>query len=212
MIARHAMVTVTSAAWSGLMTARPELAGEPLVAGWVKAGNPLVARRGIGADPDGLVPLGLPLPPTHGKRRIAVALGCEDIIAVAPPPLLADAAAIAPERWRATLERLLARDRLVRCFGSLAWQYLTGLPYLTETSDLDLIWRLPSSAKLGALLAAIAEIAAAAPMRIDGEVIGSMGGANWRELIAGDGLEVLLKGQTGVRMVPRQVFLAGGAA
>lgn len=212
MIARHAMVTVTPAAWSDLMAARPDLAGEPLVADWVRAGNPLVARRGISADPAGLVPLGLPLPPAYGKRRIAVTLGCEDIVAVAPPPSLVDAAVTAPERWHETLERMIACDPLVRCFGSLAWQHLTGLPYLTETSDLDLIWELPPDTKLGDLLEAIAEIAAAAPMRIDGEVIGPMGGVNWRELHDANSHEVLLKKQNEVRMVPRRVFLAGGAA
>src|SRR5205807_67055 len=82
----------------------PELAGEPIPEGWARAGRPLVVRRPTCSDTAGLVPLGLPLPPSHGKRRIAVSLAAADIVVSAPPPLLADAAAAAPAAWRATIE------------------------------------------------------------------------------------------------------------
>ena len=52
----------------------PELAGEPIVAGWAGADRPLIVRRPTCSDVVGMIPLGLPLPPSHGKRRIAVSL------------------------------------------------------------------------------------------------------------------------------------------
>ena len=42
---RHTMVKPSPRAWSALMAQRPDLANEPLVAGWVDAGYPLVVRR-----------------------------------------------------------------------------------------------------------------------------------------------------------------------
>ena len=179
---RHTMVSPSPSAWAALMVARSDLAAEPLVAGWARAGHPLVVRRPACGDAAGAIPLGLPLPPAHGKRRIAVTLGRDDVAGVRPPPLLAEAAHAAPAGWRDSVGALLRLDSQTRVYGSLAWQHLTGLPYLSETSDLDLLWQLPSRANVGALLVGIATVARDAPMRIDGEVIGAAGGVQWREL------------------------------
>ncbi|WP_245286679.1 malonate decarboxylase holo-[acyl-carrier-protein] synthase [Bradyrhizobium sp. ARR65] len=138
-LARHTMVKASAAGWAAAMNRYPELASEPLVAGWAHAGRPLVVRRPARSDTAGLVPLGLPLPPSHGKRRIAISLAAVDIVAAAPPPLLAEAAAAAPASWRATIDRLVQLLPETRVYGSVAWQHLTGLPYLSDSSDLDLL-------------------------------------------------------------------------
>ena len=41
---RHAMAFPASAAWAVLMAERPDLAAEPIVAGWADAGYPLDGR------------------------------------------------------------------------------------------------------------------------------------------------------------------------
>ena len=125
--------------------------------------------------------------------------------------MLVEAAAAAPPGWRDCIDRLLDLDPQTRAFGSLAWQHLTALLYLSEGSDLDLLWQLPPAADVGALLAGIAAIAWAAPMRIDGEVVGAAGGVQWRELQGDDAGEVLVKGPGDVRTMSRAGFLAGGA-
>jgi phosphoribosyl-dephospho-CoA transferase len=205
---RHAFVKTTAAAWASFIATRPNLAADPLVATWATRGLPLIARRGTGSTDDQLIPLGLPLPPAHGKRRIAVALPREAIVDVAAPPLLAKARQVAPDHWQESIAQLLALAPDVRCFGSLAWQYLTGLSFLSAGSDLDLLWPLPASG-LERLLAAIARLDQHAPMRIDGEIIGPQGGVNWRELHEATGSEVLLKGPHDVCMIARGAFLAG---
>lgn len=194
------------------MNRHPELAGEPIVAGWARAGRPLIVRRPGCSDAAGLIPLGLPLPPSHGKRRIAVSLAAADIVAFAPPPLLADAAAAAPAHWRETIDLLLQLLPETRTFGSLAWQHLTGLPYLTESSDLDLLWPLSSVRQAKTLPSDIARIAKQAPMRLDGEVTAPAGGVQWRELTGTDEDEVLVKGPTGVASTTRGAFLSGAAS
>ena len=208
-LARHSMVKVSASGWTAAMNRYPELASEPIVAGWAHAGRPLVVRRPACSDAAGLIPLGLPLPPSHGKRRIAVSLAAADIVASAPPPLLADAATAAPAAWGETIYRLLQLLPETRTFGSLAWQHLTGLPYLSEGSDLDLLWPLSSAEHARTLLPDIARIAKQAPMRLDGEIVAAAGGVQWRELIGTDADEVLVKGSTGVTSTTRAAFLAG---
>lgn len=207
-LARHSMVKASVSAWTAVMNRYPELASEPIVAGWIHAGRPLIVRRPACSDVVGMIPLGLPLPPSHGKRRIAVSLAAADIVASAPPPLLADAAAAAPAHWRETIDQLLQLLPETRTFGSLAWQHLTGLPYLTERSDLDLLWPLSSAT----LPSDIAGIAKQAPMRLDGEITGPAGGVQWRELTGADEDEVIVKSTTGVTNTTRAAFLSGAAS
>ena len=201
-LSRHTLVTPSVSAWAAVMAARPDLAAEPLVAQWAAARRPLITRRPVQGDAPGTIPLGLPLPPSHGKRRIALTLRPGEICDIRPPPQLADAIGVAPAAWQNSIVRLLRLDRLTRVFGSLAWQHLTGLTYLSESSDLDLLWRRPTEA----LLVGIAAIALDAPMRIDGEILGAAGGVQWRELWHDD---VLVKGPDGVRAMAREHFLAG---
>lgn len=188
------------------MRQRPELAGEPLVAGWAERGFPLVLRRPLVGDPPGEWPLGLPLPPAHNKRRIALTLPEQDISAMAPAPRLADAAQNAPDEWHHAIDRLLLLDMTTRCFGSLAWQHMTGLAYLSATSDLDLLWDLPAYPH--DLIIGIEAITRTAPMRIDGEVSGPHGAVQWRELQAAVD-NVVVKGETGVTLMLKDTFLAG---
>lgn len=208
-LARHSMVKASASGWTAAMSRYPQLASEPIVAGWVHVGRPLIVRRPACTDIAGMIPLGLPLPPSHGKRRIAISLAAADIVASAPPPLLADAAATAPAAWGETIYELLQVLPATRTFGSLAWQYLTGLPYLSNSSDLDLLWPLSAAEQGDTLPSDIARIAQRAPMRLDGEIVGPAGGAQWRELTGTDEDEVLVKGPTGVTSTTRAAFLAG---
>jgi len=96
-----------------------------------------------------------------------------------------------------------------RVFGSLAWRALTGLDYLTDRSDLDLLLYVRRDTDLRRLAAELAEIEAAAPMRLDGELVRDDAAAvNWRELHAG-AREILVKTVGGVALVDTSLFLLG---
>lgn len=165
-------------------------AGTP-ASGWAEAGRPLIVRRIAPGDPDDCVPLGLPLPPDADgrRRRIPIALRPASLAPVRSPTL-AQARATAPAAWHPTVDALVAfgaRHGLVpRPFGSLLWQAVTGLAYLTAASDLDVLWLLPETCDpdgLRHLLDGIAAVAEVAPMRLDGEVLlPDGGGIHWREL------------------------------
>ncbi|KWI34005.1 malonate decarboxylase holo-[acyl-carrier-protein] synthase [Burkholderia stagnalis] len=210
---RHALVTLTAAGWAALLARDAALAGDARVRAWAARGWPLVVRRAL-PDEAG-VPLGMPLPPSAGKRRVAICVDADALAAVVLPPAFANVLDAAPAAWRPTLRALDALGARCgvqgRVFGSLAWQALTGECYLTGTSDLDVLFPLPDAAQAATLLDGLAALDAAAPMRIDGELLRDDGaGVNWRELHAGLP-EVAIKTAGGVALGAAAEFIAGVA-
>ena len=154
-----------------------------------------------------MAPFGLPLPPAWGKGRLSLRVPFDAIVLEAPAPLLSAAAHAAPAAWQGTIAALVGIDPQVRCFGSLAWQHLTGLDYVATTSDLDLLWSVSDARQANALTQRIGRVAQVAPMRIDGELIVPTGSAvQWIEWRTEAGM-VLVKSTDGVRLVERdEVF------
>ncbi|KST61390.1 phosphoribosyl-dephospho-CoA transferase [Methylobacterium sp. GXS13] len=201
---RQDLVRVDPHAWAAWLRSRDDLAAVPHLAGWAEAGRPLIVRRRVPGEGAETVPLGLPLPPADGKRRIGLALPAEHLTRMDGPSLV-EAAAHAPAAWGGTIAALVALgeryDLHPRPFGGLLWQAVTGLPYLTATSDLDLLWPCQAPIPTG-LLDGLATIADIAPMRLDGEILLPDGtGLHWRELRdAPEGGTVLAKGLDGLAM------------
>ena len=210
---RHDLLDVEPGAWRAVLAERPDLADAPHVAAWVADGRPVILRRSHPGEAPGRVPVGLPLPPGDGKRRIGLALPPE---AVRPrrPLHLSDTRHAGPPAWTETMEAAIALGErhglALRPFGSLLWQSLTGLPYLSERSDLDLLWPI-AGAVPPALLDGLAAIEARAPMRLDGEILlTDGGGVNWRELYAaGPGDTVLVKHRDRLALREAAAILAG---
>ncbi len=210
---RHDLVFVAPAAWRSLLEASPDLAEEQLIIGWADRGWPLIVRRTVPGEAEG-VPLGLPLPPAHGKRRLAFTMQPHHVIATSPPPLLSQAIGVAPAHWRPTLDGLvalaIARGGEARIYGSLAWHLLTGLDYLTPKSDIDLLLPLPPAADVARMTAELRALEIAAPMNLDGELVRDDGAAvNWRELHEG-AREVLVKTMRDAVLLPASQFLTAG--
>ena len=209
-VRRHDLIFVSPVAWHSLLKTRDDLFEGPLVADWAGRGWPLVARRAMPGDTVG-VALGLPLPPFAGKRRLSFLMQPDDIVSTAPPLELSATINVAPESWRHTLDQvadLASRYGVeARVFGSLAWQTLTGLTYLTASSDLDLLLPIRRSSDLAQLTTDLAAIEAAAPMRLDGELVRDDGvGVNWREIHA-CAREVLVKSTGDVALLDTNLFL-----
>ncbi|MDA9526929.1 MULTISPECIES: malonate decarboxylase holo-[acyl-carrier-protein] synthase [unclassified Bradyrhizobium] len=209
---RHDLVFVSPAGWRAMLEARGDLATDALVARWSKMGWPAIRRRALPCEEAGLA-LGLPLPPSAGKKRISLLVDIDHVVSVARPPSLRQARAYAPRNWWPTLDRL---DRLelrhsvdARVFGSLAWQSLTGLDYVTDRSDLDVLFEIRGETDVDRFVADVAAIENEAPMRIDGELMRADGAAvNWRELHGG-GSELLVKSIGSVILLGRDRFISG---
>lgn len=100
------------------------------------------------------------------------------LLSLDPPPL-----------WRGELFR--SSGLTLRLFGSHAWQELTGLPYVTPASDIDLLADIASLAEWQRFLS-LAITLPASP-RVDLEVI-FQGDASfsWREFLGPSG-DILIK-------------------
>lgn len=210
-MARHDLVFIKPVAWRSWMAVREDIAANPLVSCWADRGWPLIRRRAMPGEGPG-VPLGLALPYFAGKKRLSFLMRREDILSSAPPPSLRSAGLSAPRAWRPTLARLdelAMRHRVeARVFGSLAWAVVTGLDYVTDRSDLDLLLWVGRDTDLDRLTADLARIEASAPMRVDGELIRHDGAAaNWRELQAG-ARDILVKTVSDVALVDARAFLS----
>ncbi|MGX1320069.1 phosphoribosyl-dephospho-CoA transferase [Bradyrhizobium sp. USDA 377] len=212
---RHDLVFVSPAGWRTMLDARGDLAADALVARWPKMRWPTIRRRALPGEANGLA-LGLPLPPSAGKKRISILVDNDHVTSVARPPLLRQARAYAPRNWWPTLDRLdaLARRHAVdaRVFGSLAWQSLTGLDYVTTGSDLDVLFEFRTGTDIDRFVADVAAIEADAPMRLDGELMDADGAAvNWREFHGGAS-ELLVKSIDSVGLLGRRQFISGAMA
>ena len=147
-LARHDLLTVAPAAWAKLLEERSDLNGIPYLADWAERGWPVIVRRRVPGEDTACIPAGLPLPQSLGKRRIGLTLSPTGVTHRSGMTLT-EARGAAPAAWQSTLDALIAHGAdysfVPRVFGGLLWQALTGLPYLTATSDLDLLWLCPAA-------------------------------------------------------------------
>jgi len=201
---RHDLLWLDEAAWAQALAERPNLAGIVLLKDWAARGWPVMVRRFAPGDDPGAVPVAVALPPAEPLRRIALQMPHEAISKRRPPLDLADI--VPPAPWTGLMEGLLALGNECqvrpRIFGSLLWESLTGLGYVTPASDIDLIWPVTSPAPIRPLVAGLNRLERTSGVRLDGEIQSSDGEAvNWREL-SGGATEVLVKSMTGVRLSP----------
>jgi phosphoribosyl-dephospho-CoA transferase len=211
MLRRHDLLRADPAAWDAMLQRHPGIADLPLVANWARLDRPVIVRRRMVGDFADSVPAALPLPPCHGKRRLAFSFSSDAAITGLPPVLLSDAARTAPTEWQPVIGALLdlgdAIEIAPRVFGALLWQHATGLPYLSPRSDLDLIWSISDERTALSLVGRLLRLDAESPVRLDGELeLPDGAGVNWRELAqncADSGDELLVKTMDGVEIRTR---------
>jgi phosphoribosyl-dephospho-CoA transferase len=202
-IARHDFIWVNRHS-RGTITERigdPGLRG--VVREWLSAARPLIVRQQPGplSSTAQRLAAGLALPPSQGKRRIALTINASEVNRVSPPPALESVIASLPASWQAPTSQLCDSAAAVgiefQVFGSAAWQALTALPYLTPTSDLDLLWRPSNRAQLEHGISLIQTWENSTGVRADGEVVfGQDFAVAWREWMRRDTQKQLLVKRT----------------
>lgn len=213
-LVRHDLAWLRPRGWERACAAAPA-AARAAIADWAGHDWPaVVTRRPAGLAP-GQVALALALPPRPDgcKPRIALAADAADIDRTAPALPLADAIAAAPSCRRPALvsldEEARAGGLLLRVYGSLAFQALTGQACLSAASDIDLLLHPATPARYREALALLARHARALPL--DGELVFANAQAvAWKELLPRPDrhARVLAKSLHGVALVTVGSLLA----
>jgi phosphoribosyl-dephospho-CoA transferase len=209
---RHTLVWLTENGWRTAIAAAQPVHQAPMTQ-WASHDWPLVVRR---ADPDAAsdeISLGLPLPPdavTGAKVRIPLRACVTDIGKTTHAVLLRSAIA-SSGAWRDRLAALCDEDEALelRVFGSLAMQALTGLRYVSATSDVDVLFHPASRQQLVDGVALLARHAEQLPL--DGEIVFPGGAAvSWKEwrMAATHPAKVLVKELRSVRLADTASLLA----
>jgi phosphoribosyl-dephospho-CoA transferase len=194
--------------WVGREALLPDLA--EVRRHWA-AGHPFILGRDAPSTGKDCLRLGLALP---GRRRLGFDLEASEVTRRSAPWSLGEVLPCLPPSWLPGLRSLASAFEAIEIkagvYGSAAWQALTGLAYLREDSDLDLLLE-PGSAPRWRLVLELLQAREGVPPRLDGEVLLPGGGAvAWREA-ASDSPTLLVKSLTDVALVARPAWLGAGA-
>jgi phosphoribosyl-dephospho-CoA transferase len=213
---RHTLVWPTPAAWTRLRRVTRDETVSAAFARWEIERWPLVVRRAEGGSTalPGTATCGLALPPGAERRRLCVDLDRGEVERQSPPLPLASVVDALPGDWRACARDLVrgasTLEMQLRVFGSAAWQALTGLAYVHDASDLDLLIAPRGSRDIERAIGLFERIGSVHGRRIDGEIVFPDGGAvAWREWrVAGRAARVLVKHRDRVTLEPCADLLA----
>jgi phosphoribosyl-dephospho-CoA transferase len=210
---RHMLVWLDDAGWKAAQ-ATEEPQHKAAFRLWQIQSWPVIVRRAdADAAPDEIC-LGLPLPPDEDsgqKVRISLRAHAAHIKKSAPAMALASVLRSSPSTWRAHLAAL-ERDAAglhLRAYGSLAMEAITELPYVSETSDVDILFHPASRRQLEDGVALLARYAALLPL--DGEIVFPGGAAvSWKEwrMAVANPAKVIVKEMGAVRLADTASLLA----
>lgn len=177
---------------------------------WFQKGFPGIVRRPCFSE-EKKICIGVPFPPSLGKLRLSCELPMEKIKTIKKPPTLMECQKAFPKDSSEALNKLqIALDEKklsAYTVGSIAWETLTGISYVTENSDIDLLFIVESKKEFDSLDETLEKWHSEIKQKCDIEVMLSNGnGFLWKEHRQSNG-EVLVKGNSKVfRASPEQLF------
>lgn len=190
-LTRNELVWLAPAAWTQIEAHPWDQEAQVILAHWRAQHLPLVVCRQRPQTQSDQLCVGLPAPQQWSRRRLALTVRLDHLMAREEFPALLQVAQAYP--WGAAALELSAAFAALgvqtHVYGSHGWQWLTGLAYVHGASDLDLSMVVNS---LGVASQVVKQLASTTlDCRIDGEIVFPQGQAiAWREL------EQLLQGQT----------------
>jgi phosphoribosyl-dephospho-CoA transferase len=217
MFARHDLVWLSDQGWQRARDMAPANCRDTIEM-WRQADWPAVVRR-ADADllPDQLsVGIAMPPRPTDGcKTRIGLRVPRCAVKKVLPPLSVAQINEDTRYSWRPFLTALdneaAGQGLTIHVYGSVALQVLTRQPYLTASSDIDVLLRPMTGIQLHRGLDLLNSYARSLPL--DGEIVFPFGQAvAWKELSgalrATRGSRVLVKEMHRVYLATTNALLA----
>lgn len=184
---------------------------------WVLSGYPLIVARQEDVLPHCLR-VGLAEPPSWGKRRLSFIVNSQGIEKHQQGPNLANVLPGLPQHWQAgavALQGFLDEHNIAaHVYGSSAVQVLTGLPCLTESSDLDVLFKPVSWLEAEKLCLFLIALQTEYPeFKVDGEVLNPSGQAvQWRELhrsFSDPNSKLMVKTNHAVKLLGLSIYRSG---
>ena len=196
----------------------PDFGHAAFVRGWAVEERPFVVARQPKQSLMGAthIALGLSLPKPATRQRISLYVPKEAILRQSAPMELRLSMAPAPH-WQMLISRILdicTTAHVTPCvYGSLLWQTISNREYITDTSDLDVLFVCNNSSNMNLLLDSLASLNESGP-RLDGEILAPAGWAvAWRELAtvrtSGAPVSVLAKSLYDARLISLDEFFKG---
>jgi len=198
---RNTLVWLTPQAWRVVHGQAWDALAQDLLRYWQTCQFPWVVARQRPGVASNAVCLGLPAPQHWGRRRLGAEVAVDGIARLGQFPGLQEVAqaslwGITAGPWLAQAADLAAK---VQVYGSFGWQFMTGMPYVRQGSDLDLSVQVPDLPAAVRALEWLAQTdvtvsqgdrggserdAPLLPLRVDGEIVLSQGQAlAWREML-----------------------------
>lgn len=218
MFYRHNRIWLSSKGWQHACAAA-DAVHLPDLQRWAENDWPLVVRRNdVGYEVE-TIAVGLALPPAaHGGKKIRIPLSVHptDIARHEVPLSFAGATSALPAVWQpgftALSHDVTSAQLEFRLYGSLALQAMTGLPYLTATSDIDVLFYPSTHAQLQHGLQLLTQYAQSLPL--DGEIVFPSGHAvawkEWAEAVKSpDKVKVMVKSMRTVSLLDVSALLSG---
>lgn len=170
---------------------------------WAEGGFPFVVRRPCFGGDGESVCVGLALPPGEGKHRLAWEFPLRVVSEVFEPPTWEECGRGRGEgrELAEALRPVEERGFCFRVFGSHAWGHWTGLPYVGESSDVDLLLFLETGEEWALAREALGGVIWPLEPKVDLEIV-LRGDASfsWREFCSDSSERLLFKGNTEVWM------------
>jgi phosphoribosyl-dephospho-CoA transferase len=218
MFYRHNRIWLSSSGWQRICAAADQV-HLPDLERWAANDWPLVVRRSDVGFAVETIAVGLALPPDtqSGKKvRIPLSVHPQDVARHEVPLAFAHAASALPLAWQAAYaglsHDLTAAQLEFRVYGSVALQAMTGLPYVTATSDIDVLFYPCTHAQLQQGLHLLQQYAQSLPL--DGEIVFPSGHAvawkEWAQAVKSpDQVKVLVKSMRTVNLMDVTALLSG---
>lgn len=215
MFCRHNRVWLSASGWQRACAAASNAHLSELER-WAANDWPLVVRRSEFALPADRLGLGLALPPdaqTGLKTRIPLTVYLNDIARHEPPLAFTAVASVMPSVWQDVYtdltHDLIDAQLELRVYGSVALQAITGLPYLTATSDIDVLFHPRTDEQLQQGLHLLQTYASGLPL--DGEIVfPSCRAVAWKEWAAAvqNSHKVMVKSMTNLNLMNVDALLS----
>ncbi|WP_025886099.1 malonate decarboxylase holo-[acyl-carrier-protein] synthase [Asaia prunellae] len=214
---RHDLINLSPSVWQKLIKNQKSQAVRNALYFWQNRALPLMCRRRSSEDRADLVPVCIAFPPSWKVTRLRLQIDPDDIENIVMPPALQQIAHRLPsaqqeQAW--TISTLIKAETGLtpRLFGSVLWQGISGLPYLRDTSDLDLLWIMPDWSRHAVfdLVARLIVVEKQLSCSLDGEIVLPDGRAvHWREIAKESPVaDLLVKTAANVCLMSQEAFFS----